>query len=58
MKFRYTRPTFLGHLLLPAGKSCRVYNITGRMVEPARMSPGIYFFEIDGVITSKVLKVK
>jgi hypothetical protein len=47
-----------GPLLLPKGKKCRVFDITGRVVEPGKMQPGIYFIEIDGVVTQKVVKVR
>jgi len=47
-----------GPLLLPEGKTCRVFDITGRIVTPDRMSPGIYFVEVDGEITQKVVKVR
>jgi hypothetical protein len=47
-----------GPLLLPEGKKCRVFDITGRVVVPDKMSPGIYFIEIEGQITKKVVKVR
>ena len=49
---------FRGHLQLPEGKKCRVYDITGRVVEPNRIQPGVYFIEFDGVVTQKVVKVR
>ncbi len=49
---------FRGPLQLPQGKNCRVYDITGRVVEPNRIQPGIYFIEVDGVVTQKVVKVR
>ncbi len=49
---------FSGHLKLPEGKKCRVFDIAGRKVELTRMGPGVYFVEIDGVITSKMVKVR
>lgn len=45
-------------LLLPEGRKCRIFNITGRVVAPDKMRPGIYFIEIDGKITNKVVKVR
>ena len=54
----YTATIFCGSLHLPEGKNCKVFDITGRVVEPARMAPGIYFIEIDGVVTQKVVKVR
>jgi len=47
-----------GPLLLPEGKQCRVFDITGRVVEPGKIRPGIYFVEIDGKMVQKVIKIK
>lgn len=47
-----------GPLLLPKNKNCRVFDITGRVVTPQHIKPGIYFIEIDGKITEKVVKVR
>ena len=49
---------FSGPLLLPEGKNCRVFDITGRVIAPEKIKPGIYFLEVDGDITQKVIKVK
>jgi hypothetical protein len=49
---------FSGRLQLPEGKKCKVFDITGRVVEPSKIQPGIYFIEIDGVVTQKVVKVR
>ena len=49
---------FRGPLQLPEGKKCKVFDITGRRVEPAKIAPGIYFIEVDGVVTQKVIKVR
>ncbi|MGB3478449.1 MAG: hypothetical protein WBB67_04750 [bacterium] len=49
---------FSGPILLPEGKNYKVFDITGRVVTPDKIKPGIYFIEIDGVITKKVVKVK
>ena len=49
---------FRGPLQLPTGKKCEVFDITGRVVEPERIRPGIYFIEIDGVVTQKVVKIR
>lgn len=52
-------PTILrGPLVLPKDKICRVFDITGRVVAPDKIKPGIYFVEIDGKITRKVVKVR
>ena len=47
-----------GPLVLPEGKNCRVFDITGRVVVPQHIKPGVYFIEIDGAITQKVIKVR
>ena len=49
---------FSGPLHLPEGKTCKVFDITGRVVEPTNIARGIYFIEIDGVVTQKVVKVR
>ena len=49
---------FSGSLLLPKGKKCRVFDITGRVVLPQHIKPGVYFIEVDGEIVSKVIKIK
>jgi hypothetical protein len=49
---------FSGPLVLPKGKTCRIFDITGRIVMPNVMKPGIYFIEVDGKISQKVIKVK
>ncbi len=54
----YCSNIFSGPLLLPEGKNCKVFDITGRVVAPEKIKPGIYFIEIDGRITQKVVKVR
>jgi hypothetical protein len=54
----FTTTIFSGPLQLPKGKECKVFDITGRAVQPHRIQPGIYFIEIDGVVTQKVVKVR
>jgi len=49
---------FSGPLHLPKGKKCKVFDVTGRVVAPDKIQPGIYFIEIDGVVTRKVVKVR
>ena len=59
LKNGYTGPTiFNGPLLLPEGKQCRVFDITGRVVEPDKIRPGVYFIELEGKISQKVVKVR
>lgn len=47
-----------GQLVLPKGKKCKVFDITGRVVVPDKIQPGIYFIEIDGEIVNKVIKIR
>lgn len=52
-------PTIIsGPLFLSDDGKCRVFDITGRVVEAGNIKPGIYFIEIDGKITQKVVKTK
>ena len=54
----FTTTIFSGPLQLPEGKKCKVFDITGRIVEPTSITRGIYFIEIDGVVTQQVVKVR
>jgi len=55
----YLGPTiFSGPLKLPKGKTCKVFDITGRAVMPHHIKPGVYFIGIDGNITHKVVKIR
>jgi hypothetical protein len=47
-----------GILQLPASKTCKVFDIMGRIVEPGKIQTGIYFVEVDGVVTQRVVKVR
>ncbi len=47
-----------GPLQLPEGKKCKVFDITGRVVAPDKIAPGIYFVEIDDKVVEKVVKMK
>jgi hypothetical protein len=49
---------FRGPLHLPAGKKCKVFDITGRVVEPTAITRGIYFIEIDDKMVQKVVKIR
>jgi hypothetical protein len=49
---------FAGPLLLPEDKQCKVIDITGRVVMPDKIKPGIYFIEVDGEIRQKVVKIR
>lgn len=54
----YGATIFSGPLLLPEGKKCKVFDITGRTIAPDKIKPGIYFIEVDGEIVNKVIKVR
>jgi hypothetical protein len=49
---------FAGAIRLPKNKECRVFNITGRQVDAAQLTPGVYFIEIDGKTMQKVVKIR
>jgi hypothetical protein len=53
-----TATIFQGPLQLPEGKKYKVFDITGRLVIPETIKPGVYFIEIDGVVTQKVIKIE
>jgi len=57
-KYHYASTIVSGSLLLPKDKNCEVFDITGREVAPDKIKPGVYFIEIDGEITQKVVKVR
>jgi YVTN family beta-propeller protein len=53
-----TATLFSRPLQLSEDKKCRVCDITGRVVEPTNIAPGIYFLEVDNKIVQKVVKVR
>jgi parallel beta-helix repeat protein len=53
-----TATIFRGHLHLPAGKNCKVFDISGRCVEPNTITSGIYFIEVEGKVVQKVIKIQ
>ena len=53
-----TATIFRGSLQLPKDKMCRVYDITGRIVEPEKIASGIYFVEIHNKVVQKVVKIR
>ncbi len=55
-----TLPTTImsGQLILPERNEYRIYDITGRTINHARLAPGIYFIEQKGEIVGKVIKVR
>jgi hypothetical protein len=54
----YGPTIFSGSLHLPLDKNCKVLDITGRVVAPDKIKPGIYFIEVHGKLTTKVIKIK
>ncbi|MGB3477792.1 MAG: T9SS type A sorting domain-containing protein [bacterium] len=57
-KYDFTPTIVNGPLQLPEDKNCRVFDITGRVVMLGKIKPGIYFIELDGKITQKVIKIR
>lgn len=53
-----TATIFNGPLILPDGRQCKIFDISGRVVEPTKIVPGIYFIEIDNKIIQKVVKIR
>jgi len=49
---------FAGPLRLPEDKKYKIFDITGRQIQTLNPSPGVYFVEIDGKITLKVVKIR
>jgi hypothetical protein len=47
-----------GPIILPKEKHCRVFDITGREVNPTKVSLGIYFIEANGCIIGKEIKIR
>ena len=56
--YDFTPTIFSGPLILPEGPNCKVFDITGRVVMPNKIKPGIYFIEVDEKIIKKVVKVR
>lgn len=47
-----------GQMNLPMYENYKIYDITGRSIEPGIMIKGIYFIEVNGQIVKKVVKVR
>ncbi|HIE05622.1 MAG TPA: hypothetical protein EYP58_02365 [bacterium (Candidatus Stahlbacteria)] len=58
LKQIYGSTIISGPLRLPEGKECRVFDVSGREMRPDRVRPGIYFIEVEGKITQKVVKIQ
>jgi hypothetical protein len=48
---------FSGPLRLPKDGKYKIFDITGRVVMPNKIKPGIYFIEVDEHIVQKIIKV-
>jgi S-formylglutathione hydrolase FrmB len=48
---------FRGPLILPAGMTCRIFDISGREVDARYMKPGIYFINSNETTIQKVIKI-
>ena len=56
---QYRGPTvFTGALRLPENRKCRVFDISGRSVDPDNIQPGIYVISIDDETMYKEAKLK
>ena len=56
---RYIRATVLtGPLQIPAGTKYKIFDITGRTVESANITRGIYFVQIEGHVVQKIVKIR
>lgn len=49
---------YSGPIQLPENKTCRVFDITGRVIMPEHVKRGIYFIELDGRVIQKIVKIK
>lgn len=59
IKYPEIPTTFItDQLYLPKDNQYKVYDISGRAVEPRRLSCGIYFIEKDHCIVHKIIKVR
>jgi len=59
LRSTYSGPTIVsGPLRLPEGRNCKVFDITGREVHTLDPIAGIYFVEIDGGISQKIIKIR
>jgi len=47
-----------GPLFLPQAQEYRVFDITGRLVDPLCLCPGIYFIEDHGTLVRKIVKIR
>lgn len=54
----YSSTIMKGPLIFPEYEGWKLLDITGREIRTLNPAPGIYFIEVDGIITQKVIKVK
>ncbi|HIE06037.1 MAG TPA: hypothetical protein EYP58_04475 [bacterium (Candidatus Stahlbacteria)] len=55
---RYQTTIIAGPLQLPEGKIYRIFDAAGRRISIDQIRPGIYFIEVDGRISQKVVKIR
>jgi len=49
---------FRGRLNLQTNNDYKVFDITGRQIDANHLAPGVYFVEVDGKTTTKVVKIR
>lgn len=54
----YGTTIITGPLRLPDGLDCRIFDITGREVTLSTVKAGVYFIEIEGSVTQKIIKIR
>lgn len=55
---KYLTTTLARAINFPKNMECKIFDITGREVKPHLLAPGIYFIEVDGKISQKVVIVR
>lgn len=56
---RVNIPTIIsGAFYVPSGCAFRIFDISGRQIHTLDPVPGIYFVEIEGKVTQKIIKIK
>lgn len=58
LEVRFWPTIFAGPLILSENQDYKIFDITGRIITPDKIKPGIYFIEVDGKIRQKVVKVR
>jgi hypothetical protein len=59
VKYDSFLPTiFSSRIQLPKGVAYKFYDIMGRDIDATRISPGVYFLEVEGIIIQKIIKIR